>query len=94
MKIKEVIDYLEQLAPLDLQESYDNAGLIVGDANREITKVLISLDCTEAVVKEAIDKGCNLIISHHPIVFKGLKKFNGKNYVDSTVIKAIEHKFE
>ena len=92
MKIKEIIDYLEQLAPLDLQESYDNAGLIVGDANREITKVLISLDCTEAIVKEAIDKGCNLIISHHPIVFKGLKKFNGKNYVERTVIKAIEHK--
>ncbi len=92
MKIKEVIDYLEQLAPLDLQESYDNAGLIVGDANREITKVLISLDCTEDVVKEAIDKGCNLIISHHPIVFRGLKKFNGKNYVERTVIKAIEHK--
>ena len=92
MRIKDVIDYLERLAPLDLQESYDNAGLIVGDANKEVTKVLISLDCTESVVQEAIDKGCNLIISHHPIVFKGLKKFNGKNYVERTVIKAIEHK--
>ncbi|WP_223584036.1 Nif3-like dinuclear metal center hexameric protein [Sphingobacterium sp. GVS05A] len=92
MKIKAVIQYLEQLAPLDFQESYDNAGLIVGDANQEITKVLISLDCTEEVVQEAIEKGCNLIISHHPIVFKGLKKFNGKNYVERTVIKAIENK--
>jgi len=92
MKIKAVIQYLEQLAPLDLQESYDNAGLIVGDANQEITKVLISLDCTEEVVQEAIEKGCNLVISHHPIVFKGLKKFNGKNYVERTVIKAIENR--
>ena len=92
MKIKAVIQYLEQLAPLDLQESYDNAGLIVGNADQEITKVLISLDCTEEVVQEAIEKGCNLIISHHPIVFKGLKKINGKNYVERTVIKAIENK--
>lgn len=92
MRIKEVIQYLEDLAPLDLQESYDNCGLIVGDADRDITKIMISLDCTEAIVQEAIDKGCNLIISHHPIVFKGLKKLNGKNYVERTVIKAIEHK--
>ncbi|WP_343562755.1 Nif3-like dinuclear metal center hexameric protein [Sphingobacterium sp.] len=92
MKIKAVIQYLEQLAPLDLQETYDNAGLIVGKADQEITKVLISLDCTEEVVQEAIEKGCNLIISHHPIVFKGLKKFNGKNYVERTVIKAIENR--
>ncbi|MDM1296076.1 Nif3-like dinuclear metal center hexameric protein [Sphingobacterium sp. N143] len=92
MKIKEVIQYLEQLAPLGLQESYDNAGLIVGDANNEITKVLVSLDCTEAIIEEAVDKGCNLIISHHPIIFQGLKKINGKNYVERTVIKAIEHK--
>lgn len=92
MKIKAVIQYLEQLAPLDLQESYDNAGLIVGNADQEITKVLISLDCTEEVVQEAIEKGCNLIVSHHPIVFKGLKKINGKNYVERTVIKAIENK--
>lgn len=91
MKIKAVIQHLEQLAPLDLQETYDNAGLIVGNADQEITKVLISLDCTEEVVQEAIEKGCNLIISHHPIVFKGLKKFNGKNYVERTVIKAIEN---
>ncbi|MDF2518090.1 MAG: NGG1p interacting factor 3 protein, partial [Sphingobacterium sp.] len=91
MKIKAVIQHLEHLAPLDLQETYDNAGLIVGNADQEITKVLISLDCTEEVVQEAIEKGCNLIISHHPIVFKGLKKFNGKNYVERTVIKAIEN---
>lgn len=91
MKIKDITSYLEALAPLDLQESYDNSGLIVGDSNQEVSKVLISLDCTEAVVDEAIAKGCNLIVSHHPIVFKGLKRFNGSNYVERTVIKAIQH---
>lgn len=91
MKIKEVIEHLENLAPLSSQESYDNAGLIVGDKNAEITNALISLDCTEEIIDEAIQKGCNLIISHHPIVFKGLKKLTGKNYVERTVIKAIQN---
>lgn len=91
MKIKEIISYLETIAPLSYQESYDNSGLIVGSPNDEVHKILISLDCTESVVDEAIDKGCNLIISHHPIVFKGLKRFNGSNYVERTVIKAIKN---
>ncbi|MCB9223278.1 MAG: Nif3-like dinuclear metal center hexameric protein [Crocinitomicaceae bacterium] len=91
MKIREVIQPLEELAPLSSQESYDNAGLIVGDPNLECTNALISLDCTEEIVDEAIAKGCNLIISHHPIVFRGLKRLNGKNYVERTVIKAIQN---
>lgn len=91
MKILEITNYLESLAPLSSQESYDNSGLIVGDKNQEVTHALISLDCTEAIVDEAISKGCNLIISHHPIVFKGLKKLNVKNYVERVVIKAIKH---
>lgn len=91
MQIKEIITYLEQLAPLSSQESYDNSGLIVGDAQAELTNALISLDCTEDIVDEAIQRGCNLIISHHPIVFKGLKKITGKNYVERTVIKAIRN---
>lgn len=91
MKIKEITQYLESLAPLAYQESYDNSGLIVGQGDEEVSKILISLDCTEAVVDEAIAKGCNLIISHHPIVFKGIKKFNNKNYVERTVIKAIKN---
>lgn len=91
MKIKEITSYLESIAPLAYQESYDNSGLIVGNPNDEVTKALISLDCTEAVVEEAIAKGCNLIISHHPIVFKGLKRFNSNNYVEKTVIKAIKN---
>lgn len=91
MRIKEITSYLETLAPLSSQESYDNCGLIVGDENNEVKQVLISLDCVEATVDEAIQKGCNLIIAHHPIVFGGLKKLNGKNYVERTVIKAIKN---
>lgn len=91
MKLKEITHYLECIAPLSYQEAYDNSGLIVGQPDDEVSKALISLDCTEAVVDEAIAKGCNLIISHHPIVFKGLKRFNNKNYVERTVIKAIKN---
>ncbi len=90
MSIKEVIQYLESIAPPQYQESYDNAGLIVGNANWEITGALVCLDSTEEIVEEAIEKGCNLIVAHHPIVFKGLKRFNGKNYIERTVIKAIK----
>lgn len=89
--IKDIINYLELLAPPIYQESYDNSGLIVGEASWLLKNVLVSLDCTEAVVDEAIAKGCNLIVAHHPIVFSGLKKFNGKNYVERTVIKAIKN---
>lgn len=91
MKIKDITSYLESVAPLAYQESYDNSGLIVGNPDDEVNKVLISLDCTEEVVDEAIRKGCNLIISHHPIVFKGLKRFNNRTYVERTVIKAIKN---
>lgn len=91
MKLSEITKFLEQWAPLNYQEDYDNAGLIVGSPNQEITSALVSLDCTEVIVEEAIAKGCNLIISHHPIVFKGLKKLNGKNYVERVVLKAIKN---
>lgn len=91
MKIKELSQYLESIAPLAYQESYDNSGLIVGHPDDMISKALISLDCTEAVVQEAMDKSCDIIIAHHPIVFKGLKRFNGNNYVERTVIKAIKN---
>lgn len=91
MKIKEITHFLESLAPISSQESYDNSGLIVGDPNQEVAHVLLSLDCIESTVEEAIAKNCQLIIAHHPIVFKGLKKLNGKNYVERTVIKAIQN---
>lgn len=90
-QIRDLMAYLEAMAPLAYQESYDNAGLIVGDPSTEITGVLVTLDATEAVVDEAIAKGCNVVVAHHPIVFKGLKKLNGKTYVERAVIKAIKH---
>ena len=91
MKLFEITNFLEALAPLNYQEDYDNAGLIVGYPNDEINAALVTLDCTELIVDEAIAKNCNLIIAHHPIVFKGLKKLNGKNYVERTVLKAIKN---
>jgi dinuclear metal center YbgI/SA1388 family protein len=91
MKIAEVINIIEDYAPLAYQESYDNAGLIVGNTNNIVTGVLICLDSTEEVIQEAIDKKCNLVVAHHPIVFSGLKKITGKTYIERTVIKAIKN---
>lgn len=90
-KIKEVIQKIEAFAPPLLQENYDNAGLIVGNISDEVTGVLVSLDTTEEVVNEAIKMGCNLIISHHPIVFTGLKKLTGANYIERVIILAIKN---
>lgn len=90
-KIKEITNFLETIAPLSIQESYDNAGLIVGNPQIDVTGILVTLDSTEPIVEEALAKGCNLIVAHHPIVFKGLKKLNGKNYVERTVMKAIKN---
>jgi len=91
MKIGEITNYLEQIAPLNYQEKYDNSGLIYGNKEQKVKQALITLDCTEEIVQEAIAKKCELIISHHPIIFKGLKKLNGKNYVERTIIKAIQN---
>ncbi len=91
MKLEVLIAYLNEIAPQHFQEDYDNAGLIVGDHNLEIKGVLICLDAIEAVVDEAILLNCNVIVAHHPIVFKGLKRFNGQNYIERTVIKAIKN---
>ena len=90
MKIREITNCLEQITP-HYQESYDNSGLITGNKDLEVNQALITLDCTEEIVEEAIAKKCELIIAHHPIVFKGLKKLNGNNYVERTVIKAIQN---
>ena len=90
MTIRAVLQYLEQIAPPVYQESYDNARLIVGDSSKEVSAVLLCLDSTEAVIEEAIEKGCNLVVAHHPIVFKGLKSLTGKNYVERVLLKAIK----
>ena len=91
MKVRDVKSYLEIYAPVKIQESYDNCGLIVGDEHMELTGVLTTLDVMEAVVDEAISKGFNMIVSHHPIVFFGLKKFSTNTYVERTILKAIKN---
>ncbi|MFY0644936.1 MAG: Nif3-like dinuclear metal center hexameric protein [Bacteroidia bacterium] len=91
MQIQDICKHLEEIAPLAYQEDYDNSGLIVGRKNREVTGVLVSLDCVESTVLEAMEKDCNLIVAHHPIVFEGLKRFNGSNYVQRTIEMAIKY---
>lgn len=91
MRLSLLTKHLESYAPLNYQEDYDNSGLLTGNPDQEITAALVALDCTEEIVDEAIAKGCNLIITHHPIVFKGLKRFTGKNYVERVVVKAIKN---
>lgn len=90
-KIKDVTDFLESSAPSSYQESYDNSGLLTGNPMSEVKGILTTLDCTEEVVDEAIGLNANLIVSHHPIIFKGLKKLTGSSYVERVIIKAIKN---
>jgi dinuclear metal center YbgI/SA1388 family protein len=92
MKVKEVTSILEEIAPLQYAEDFDNIGLLVGNDDAEVTGILVTLDTLEVTIDEAIEKKCNLIISFHPIIFSGLTKLNGSNYVERVVIKAIENK--
>jgi dinuclear metal center YbgI/SA1388 family protein len=91
MQIHEVTQWLENIAPLNLQENYDNAGLIIGEPGNECSGMLIALDITEEIIAETLRKNCNLIIAHHPLIFKGLKNLNNKNYIERTVIAAIKN---
>ena len=91
MQIKDVTNYIEELAPLAYAEDFDNVGLLIGDYNTKVTGVLVTLDTLEETVDEAIAQNCNLIVSFHPIVFSGLKKINGNNYVERVVLKAIQN---
>jgi dinuclear metal center YbgI/SA1388 family protein len=91
MQAKEIIQAIEAYAPLQYQESYDNSGLQVGDANAEVKGVLLTLDVTEAIVQEAIQRGCNMIVAHHPLIFSGLKRITGRSYVERVVQQAIKN---
>ena len=92
MLVKDIVTIFEQFAPLQLQEPYDNSGLCVGNLNDEIKAVLISIDITDSVIDEAIAKNCNLVISHHPLIFSGIKSLTGRNLVERCTIKAIQNK--
>ena len=91
MTVKDILNCITEVAPLHWQESYDNAGLQVGDLNAEANKALICLDITEEVVNEAVAKGCDLIISHHPLIFRGLKHLTPETYIERAVMKAVKH---
>lgn len=91
MRIKDITAALEAWAPRSLQEDYDNSGLQVGDPDTEVRSALVCLDCTEAVVEDAARLGCGLIISHHPVIFRGLKSLSGKGYVERTILAAIKN---
>ncbi len=89
--IRDITNYLEELAPLKYAENFDNVGLLIGDYNTIVTGVLVTLDTLENIVDEAIEKKCNLIVSFHPIIFSGLKKINGNTYVERVILKAIKN---
>lgn len=91
MVIRDVYALLEQLAPLSYQESYDNAGLLVGNPDMPLKGILATLDVTPEVIEEAHQKGLNLIVSHHPLIFSGLKRITGKTYVEKAITKAIKY---
>jgi len=91
MRIQDIADLLESWAPAPVAESYDNVGLLVGLPHMEATGVLVNLDCTEAVVDEAIARGINMIVAHHPIWFTGRKRLNGEDYISRTIMKAVKH---
>jgi dinuclear metal center YbgI/SA1388 family protein len=91
MQIKQITQYIESIAPLAFQESYDNAGLIIGHPEDEVSGVLIALDITEEILDEAIKKNANMIIAHHPVIFGGIKKLNGRNNIERCVAKAIKN---
>jgi dinuclear metal center YbgI/SA1388 family protein len=91
MKIHDITTLLEQTAPLSLQEDYDNAGLITGNAEWECSSVLVCLDATPEVIREAVRKKANLVVAHHPILFRGIKKINGANYVQQAIVEAIKN---
>ena len=91
MLVNDVAKIIEKFAPLQLQESYDNSGLCIGNPEQTVTGILLTIDITEPVINEAIQKNCNLIISHHPLIFSGIKKITGKNYIERCTIKAIQN---
>ena len=91
MTIKDIANYLEEIAPLQQAESFDNVGLLIGDFDSKVNGILVTLDTLEETVDEAIAKNCNLIVSFHPIIFEGLKKINGNSYVERVVLKAIQN---
>jgi dinuclear metal center YbgI/SA1388 family protein len=91
MKVKDIVEALEQFAPLSIQEGWDNSGLCIGAPGDEVHGVLVGFDCTPELIDEAVEKGCDMVVTHHPLIFSGLKKISPEDPVGAAVIKAIKH---
>lgn len=91
LTVKKVLNILNDIAPMEMAEDYDNVGLLVGDANREVTKIMCVLDLTKEIVDDAIEKKVDLIVSHHPLIFKGMKKITTKDYKGEIIGKLFKH---
>ena len=91
MKVKDITAVLENFAPLSIQESWDNSGLLIGSPEDEVTGVMIGFDCTPELVEEAVEKGCNMVVTHHPLIYKGVKRINGQDPVGQAIIKAVKN---
>ncbi len=89
--VADIYHFLDGVAPFRYQESYDNAGILIGDKSMDVKGVMLSLDTTEAVIEEAAAKGCNLVIGHHPIIFSGVKQIDYEHYISRTIVSAIKH---
>lgn len=91
MKARQVADIIESFAPLDTQESWDNAGLCIGSPEAEVKGIMVGFDCTPALIDEAVAAGCNMVVTHHPLIFKGVKKINPDTFLGATIISAIKN---
>lgn len=91
VKVSDIARTIEEFAPKSLQESYDNTGLQVGNPDMQVTAALLCLDITEEILDEAIQRQCNLVITHHPLIFRGLKEITGRTAIERIVAKAIRH---
>lgn len=91
MKARQVADIIESFAPLDTQESWDNAGLSIGSPEAEVKGIMVGFDCTPALIEEAVAAGCNMVVTHHPLIFKGVKKINPDTFLGATIISAIKN---
>ena len=90
MKVKDITAVIEEFAPLSIQESWDNSGLLIGSPDDEVTGVLVGFDCTPELVDEAVSKGCNMVVTHHPLIYKGVKRINSKDPVGAAIVKAVK----
>ena len=91
MKVGDITAALEVFAPLRIQEEWDNSGLIIGSAEDEVHGVLVGFDCTPELIDEAVEKGCNMVVTHHPLIFKGIRRINAQDPVGAAVMRAVQH---